>query len=321
MSGAGSSDEPAGAARLTRASERIESLLTASATHGALAQERAEELVHVVVDLYGAGLGRVMEVLDEAGRLDDTALDALAGDPLVSGLLLVHGLHPDDVPTRVLRALDSVRPYLGSHGGDVELVDVSSDGVVRLRLTGSCDGCASSAATLELAVEGAVRDAAPEITTIEVEQPSAATTAGSLIGVDTLFSRTRASTGGGWHEVPADEVADVAERVTVRDVAGIAVALCRSGTELFAFRDHCPACGSSLGGAALVRRAGGAVGDAVLRCPGCGQRFAVRDAGAGLDGDEPLEPLPLLVRDGTVQVAVPQPGEPAAGARNAAVSA
>ena len=66
-----------------------------------------------------------------------------------------------------------MRPYLGSHGGDVELLDVTADGVVRLRMLGSCDGCPSSAVTLKLAVEGAIEAAAPEITAIEVEEPAA----------------------------------------------------------------------------------------------------------------------------------------------------
>ncbi len=59
------------------------------------------------------------------GRLDDDLLDRLAADDLVASLLAVHGLHPYDVETRVARALDGVRPYLGSHGGDVELLGLS----------------------------------------------------------------------------------------------------------------------------------------------------------------------------------------------------
>ena len=62
-----------------------------------------------------------------------------------------------------------MRPYLGSHGGDVELLEVTDDGVVRLRLLGSCDGCPSSSVTLKLAVEDAIEAAAPEVTGIEVE--------------------------------------------------------------------------------------------------------------------------------------------------------
>ncbi len=133
-----------------------------------MARERAEELVRLVADLYGAGLERLLDLMHEHGRLDDETLDAVAGDELSSGLLLVHGLHPYDVATRVEHALQSVRPYLGSHGGDVELLEVADD-VVRLRLLGSCDGCASSSVTLKLAVEGAIEAAAPEITAIEVE--------------------------------------------------------------------------------------------------------------------------------------------------------
>jgi Fe-S cluster biogenesis protein NfuA len=174
--------------------ERIEALLTASSAGGAIARERAEELVRTVVELYGAGLERTMEVLHEAGRLDDEALDALAADDLVAGLLLIHGLHPYDVQTRVARALESVRPYLGSHGGDVELVEITDDGVVRLRMTGSCDGCASSAATLELAIDGAVRDAAPEVCDIEVLPPApAAKSARATIPVSSLTVRTSAA--------------------------------------------------------------------------------------------------------------------------------
>jgi hypothetical protein len=107
--------------------DRINALLDASASGGIVAKERAEELVRLVADLYGSGLERLLSILYELGRLDDEALVALAADDLVSSLLLVHDLHPYDVVTRVEQALDNVRPYLGSHGGDVELLSVSED--------------------------------------------------------------------------------------------------------------------------------------------------------------------------------------------------
>src|SRR4051794_12252250 len=131
--------------------QRIETLLEAAAAGDRVARERAEELVRLVVDLYGAGLERLLEIVDDAGRLDDELLDRLAGDELVAGLLAVHGLHPDDVGTRVTRALDGVRPYLGSHGGDVEFLGITEDGVARLRVLGRCDGWPSSSVTLTLA--------------------------------------------------------------------------------------------------------------------------------------------------------------------------
>jgi Fe-S cluster biogenesis protein NfuA len=98
----------------------------------------------------------------------------------VSALLALHGLHPWSVEERVNRALDQVRPYLGSHAGGVTLVGIDDEGVVRLQLEGSCDGCPSSLQTVRTAVEGAVADAAPEVTAVEVEGVVAEPTPGLL---------------------------------------------------------------------------------------------------------------------------------------------
>lgn len=125
--------------------------------------ETAEEVVRLVVELYGAGLERAVEL---AGP---EVTERLAGDELVASLLVLHGLHPKDTETRVVEALDKVRPYLGSHAGGVELLGVDPEGVVRLRLEGSCDGCPSSVQTVKLAIERAIEEAAPEVTAVEVE--------------------------------------------------------------------------------------------------------------------------------------------------------
>jgi Fe-S cluster biogenesis protein NfuA len=93
----------------------------------------------------------------------------LADDDLVGSLLILHELHPYSTEERVGRALDQVRPYLGSHAGGVELLGLGADGVVRLSLRGSCDGCPSSAVTVKLAIERAILDAAPEVRGVEVE--------------------------------------------------------------------------------------------------------------------------------------------------------
>ncbi|HEV2243233.1 MAG TPA: hypothetical protein VGR98_19470, partial [Streptosporangiaceae bacterium] len=66
---------------------------------------------------YGDGLGRIVAVLAGEGAAGAAVLDRLTSDPLVESLLLLHDLHPLDVDARVQRALDRVRPYLGSHAG------------------------------------------------------------------------------------------------------------------------------------------------------------------------------------------------------------
>jgi Fe-S cluster biogenesis protein NfuA len=120
----------------------------------------ALEAVRAIVELYGEGLRRIVDRV--------AAGDALERDELVSHLLLVHDLHPVDVETRVRNALDEVRPYLGTHGGDVELLGVEQ-GVARLRLAGTCNGCPSSSATLQHAIEDAILRAAPDLDRIEAE--------------------------------------------------------------------------------------------------------------------------------------------------------
>ncbi|MGH3456749.1 NifU family protein [Aeromicrobium sp.] len=293
---------------LSLTGERIDALLTASATGGLVARERAEELVRLVTDLYGAGLERVMEILYEAGVLDDDLLRALADDELVSGLLLVHDLHPYGIEQRVEDALESVRPYLGSHGGDVELLEVTDEGAVRLRLLGSCDGCPSSSVTLKLAVEGAIEAAAPEVVAIEVEAATSdAGDAAPLISVDSLMTRVHgdAVAGGAWHPLP-ELAALSAGEVGSAEAAGLSLLVCRIGSDLFAFVDSCARCESSLTGATLARRLGGAAGDALLTCPSCAVHYDVRKAGACIDVPElHLTPLPVLTEAGAVSVAVP----------------
>jgi len=297
--------------------DRIETLLEASSSGGTVARERAEELVRLLSELYGAGLLRMMEILDEHGVLTDPVLDALAGDDLVASLLLIHDLHPEDVSTRVERALDSVRPYLGSHGGDVELLGITDEGVVRLRLLGSCDGCSSSAATMSLAIEDAISQAAPEVTGFDVQSPAARPSAPPGRGLIPLavvpHGSPQSATGQpdppvstGWMAVPGlDDLASGA--VVGVSVAGVPIIVCRVGADLLAFRDGCAECGAGLAAARLESRLGSATGGGVLTCPACRTHYDVRLAGAAIDGaGAHLDPLPLLARHGRIEVAIPQ---------------
>jgi Fe-S cluster biogenesis protein NfuA/nitrite reductase/ring-hydroxylating ferredoxin subunit len=304
-------EELQGDAQWRSAGDRIQTLLDATSAGGAAARERAEQLVCEVVELYGAGLSRVIAAVGD--QADPGLLDRLVGDDLVASLLLVHGLHPHNLHRRVSDALDRVRPYLGSHGGDVHLLDIAGD-TVQLQFAGSCKSCPSSAVTLELAVEDAIRAAAPEVSSIEVVAPEAgAAEPAAVIPAESLLAQvhSRVHANGGspaaWHPVP--DLADLAPgEVGGFSVAGTVVLACRVGGQLYAYRDHCPACDGSLAGAALHRRTTAA--EPVLRCPRCHAHFDVVHAGARLDNGDSgavghLDPIPLLVRDGVLSIAVP----------------
>ncbi|MDQ3156625.1 MAG: NifU family protein [Actinomycetota bacterium] len=273
-----------------------------------MVHERAEDLVRQLTILYGAGIERILTILDERGALSPPTLRALVDDELVSSLLLVHGLHPDDVETRVAAALDSVRPYLGSHGGDVELLGVSESGAVSLRLLGSCDGCPSSSVTLKLAVEDAIEAAAPEVISIEVEEQAGGEGGSTLISIDSLRARLgeeAEDSVGTWTPVP--ELADLAAgQVAGYTAGGMDVVGCRIGSDVFMFRDRCGRCSTSLAGSTLARPVGAAVGTGVLTCPSCHSHFDVRRAGVCSEDETlHLDPLPVLVRSGVLSVAIP----------------
>lgn len=128
----------------------------------------ALNLAQSLMELHGAGLDRLMQIVTQAGASGHALIDDFTGDNLVASLLLIYGLHPHDLETRVMKALDKTRPFLHSHGGDVELLGVA-EGVVNLRLVGNCRSCPSSTETLKLAIEQAIYDAAPDVMEIITE--------------------------------------------------------------------------------------------------------------------------------------------------------
>jgi Fe-S cluster biogenesis protein NfuA/nitrite reductase/ring-hydroxylating ferredoxin subunit len=253
-------DEQQQVARIEGLLEEIESLPDPGA------REKATEVVAALLDLYGEGLARIVERVDGA---------VLCDDELVAQLLILHGLHPVPLETRVRSALDDVRPYLESHGGDVELLGLE-DGVARLRLEGSCKGCPSSAVTLKLAIEEAVFKRAPDVAGIEAQ--------GAEPAPQLLQIEVRAPA---WQRVEG-----IPEGVPLlRSVAGETLLLVNLAGTHYAYRPTCPACGGSLGNAA--------VDGTQLECSGCGHRYDVVGAGRCVDAPEMhLDPLPLLGDEG-----------------------
>jgi Fe-S cluster biogenesis protein NfuA/nitrite reductase/ring-hydroxylating ferredoxin subunit len=262
--------------------ERVERLSAElAAVQDAHARAVGEQLTATVVDMYGEGLERLVDALDP------DQLRALAADGVVGSLLLIHGLHPVPIEERVQEALDRVRPYMESHGGDVELLGIQ-EGVARLRLKGSCNGCGASSSTLELAVEKALEETAPDLEGLEVEGAVQAPTV-SGVALPMAVENGGPQRVSGWRELEgALEITPGSLRAMELD--GEALVVANVDGELLAFRDTCVSCGGAL--------SGGTLSEGVLPCPSCERRFFLPRAGRSLDDERlQLAPVPLL-RDG-----------------------
>jgi Fe-S cluster biogenesis protein NfuA/nitrite reductase/ring-hydroxylating ferredoxin subunit len=265
------------------------------------ARASAIGLLRALMEFHGAALDRLMELVAESGESGYAIFDRFAADEQISGLLLLYGLHPLPLETRVMQALDKVRPYLDSHGGNVELLEVN-EGVVRLRLQGSCTSCPSSSMTLKLAIEEAVYAAAPDVVSIEAEGVAQLAPATGFVQI----GKTKPNGNGNGNENGKANVwRDVAEldslarsSVALLDVGGRSILFCRLGESFYAYGDHCPGCGELLQGAQLELTN--------LVCPNCREQYDVIRAGRGLDRPSlQLEPFPLLFEQGRARVALP----------------
>jgi Fe-S cluster biogenesis protein NfuA/nitrite reductase/ring-hydroxylating ferredoxin subunit len=246
------------------------------------ARAAAEDLAGALMGLYGEGLVRIFDAIAEDGS--EALRERLTEDGVVASLMLIHDLYPVPLEERVQEALDSVRPYMESHGGNVELLAIE-DGIAKLRLEGSCNGCAASASTLELAVEQALQATAPDLEGIDVEgvvEPPVGAFELPMVGGGAPVTGWQALDG---FEPPAPGGVTSASSLVIANVAG----------DLLAYRNRCAGCGGALDHGDL---SGG-----TLICPTCARRFDLPRAGRGDDGLQ-LSPVPLL-RDGDiVRVAV-----------------
>jgi Fe-S cluster biogenesis protein NfuA/nitrite reductase/ring-hydroxylating ferredoxin subunit len=273
-------------ARVEELTARVEQLADPEA------RALADDLAAAVVQLYGEGLQRIFAALEPDVHA------RMAEDGVVASLMLIHGLYPVDLETRVREALASVRPYMESHGGDVELLGIA-DGVAQLRLEGSCSGCGASQSTLELAIERALQEAAPDLLGIDVEGVVAAPPRRpeppddvewvELVGVAGLERGRMVGAGGGGGLVVSGNAARPSGGLVIANVAGT----------LLAYDDACAGCGAPLTGGTLL---GG-----LLTCSACELRFDLPRAGRCLDDDAlQLRPVPLLRNGGPVRVARPR---------------
>jgi Fe-S cluster biogenesis protein NfuA/nitrite reductase/ring-hydroxylating ferredoxin subunit len=264
-----------------------------------------KHLLHALTDLYGSGIERMMELAHQMGAPGAALIESFERDDIVKGLLLLHGLHSQDLESRLLQALEKTRPYLKSHGGNVELVSVNDAGVVKLRLEGSCHGCPSSSVTMKLAIEDAIYEAAPDILALEVEgvaeEPVRAKSVG-FVPIEQLSGNAHKPAAAARDQVEWEEIfgldsilPGIARKM---DAGGKDIVVCRVNEALYAYENSCAACGKSLEGALLD--------STTLVCPSCERQFDIVRAGRSLHAPNlHLLPLPLLAENGRARVAVP----------------
>ncbi len=134
------------------------------------AKVTGKELVQLLMDVHGAGLESVMEIVFESAETGPALIHKLGQDSIVGSLLLLYSLHPDDLQTRVMRAVERMRPRLRKLATAVELIraDESNRGYVQLRLATSGHSCGSSTKDLRAIVEDCVYEFAPDVTTLEI---------------------------------------------------------------------------------------------------------------------------------------------------------
>ncbi len=284
------------------------------------ARTLAQELVSSVIAMYGDGLARIMEVIGESRQAGATILDQLGQDGAVASLLLIHDLYPVSLEERVTEALDTVRPYMESHGGNVVLLGIE-DGVASLVLEGSCNGCAASRATLELAIKQALDEHAPDLAGLEVQGVTEAPLPGAGAALPMAPAEAEASEPASRFELPvvhstaaipevagngqapaprwvplAESVRPTPGSMRALKVDGVALLLAEVQGSLLAYADECASCGAPLGD--------GRLDGGMLGCPSCQVEFDLPRAGRAAGG-EPLQlrPVPLL-EGGGLRVAV-----------------
>ena len=248
------------------------------------ARELLQECMEAVLAFYGVGLERILQVVSEDGAEGRKVYRDLIQDDVVKGLLLIHDLHPSDLETRLREALDKVRPYLKSHGGNVELISLQND-IAKLRLQGTCQSCASSSVTLELAIRNAIEQACPDLAHFDVE--GVADKPAHLPNLHRMVTD--------WTEIKSAHQLEEGAWMPVR-LGDSRLVVCKYQGTLYAYRNRCPACNMPLDT--------GTFEAGFLSCA-LNHRYDVVHAGQCAEiPSAHLDPLPLLVQDSAVKVAL-----------------
>lgn len=256
------------------------------------ARTPALELKDAIEAFHKLGLTKIVQRLKDDPRGKELLFE-LVDDPAVYALFAAHGLVREDLGVRAARVLDMVRPYMQSHGGDVELVRVTQD-TVFVRLSGSCNGCSMSAVTLRNTVEEAIREHLPQVRSVEVV-PNDPGPSSAFVPVETLGATPHLDHG--WALGPS--ASSVAEAVPFRwDIDGTSVVIIRFRNALHAFRNECAHLGMPLDGGTIDPETG------VLACPWHGFRYNCSSGECLTVPEAQLEGLPLRVESGRIAVRI-----------------
>lgn len=163
------------------------------------ARAATRNLVQSLMDLHGAALEKTLDIVAEAGETGMNIIDRLGRDSLVSSVLILYGLHPEDIETRVTKAVERIRPQLRKQGCEVELLSAGG-GAIRLHVETGSHTCGSTAKTVQSTLEGAMYDAAPDLTSLVIEGLEDKPASG-FVGLEKLM-------GAGSHVVAGSQAAD-----------------------------------------------------------------------------------------------------------------
>lgn len=155
------------------------------------AQASARELTQLIMALHADGMERMMEIAFAHGIAGAEIIEQLGRDPMVSSLLVLHGLHPDDIQTRVARAVEQVAVKLRKQDVEVQLLSADHQ-AVQISAHTNAHACASTAATVRAEIEDAIYQAAPEVESLVIEGLESRS-ANGFVDIDQLMNQATAA--------------------------------------------------------------------------------------------------------------------------------
>ncbi|WP_044896544.1 Fe-S cluster biogenesis protein NfuA [Bacillus alveayuensis] len=262
--------------------ERVDRVLESLKDLPEDARMKALELKKAIESFHEYALRKLVRTLRETDKGKELLQKAVE-DPSIYAMLFMHGIIKQDLFTRVAAVLEEVRPYMRSHGGDVELVKVEEN-TVYVRLQGACSGCSLSTMTLKNGVEEAIKARIPEIEQVVMAEDEVSS---GYLPIHVMDDENRLDQSG-WLEGPSVSELKVGQPLRFSCDKGDILLVQLEG-KVMAFRNQCPHMGMSLDG--------GLVDESIITCPWHGFRFDLSTGECITAPHVQLEPFPVRVED------------------------